>query len=814
MLALFFFQPFTMESAEEDEEKIWDAIEATKASAEQGGQKLLDYLKKWEDFTSKNFSKFPIKMQGLVNRINRLAKGKVAVTAKWMKDLSSGAGKILKARRNAQAAVDLYENFKPNSEDPFQSINLMLQLTEYLDSKCQNEWKDWATNPVSSSMKFMVRSFVKYADTAIRSCRDGAQKAQKLIKDRGGRCFGSKGGKKISRDPKVIAWFELDNGETLCPTGLRAKSLEEVWAGAIENGSAWIWNNGTWIRLKADLGGVYDLLDMYFIAKGSKMPDNMLINWSNNLGRRFAVLKAGAKKAFNLLSFSGIKNRFCKEKILKLSGLESKKQSIREKVGNNLNEFTAKYIFGGETIRSAVNGLVSKLENTVIIEGYIKDENSKGIENASVSVDINGKIATATTNSYGRYEMIMDFKLEPGSRCNISVSHQSYPDKTIKSRIDTQCWDTGIITLSKENKKLIIKPVNPEIYIGDTQTFNIIEIKKNKEISIIKKISFTGTKKGTFTVGHLTAYTQITVKEKSKEKEPSLEDAIKEIKEEEPDPCKEDINNLLSKMEGLKQSVDDTYNKFISASNKFFQKFNTKLADPCKDGILAYCFSTARNCQAEMDGYIAALKDTSTELIMNIGICSASDKYSMSSVLSDVRNMGQKSGQIEQGLAAMQGKLGELLCDENEFIQLGDSVISRGDIDPDFLQDGGGMVEVPGDGTDNDANGLQDEIAQFTGANIVIMVFDSGSAADDVFSVSVSGYGNLGVSPKGGLRSFGLNLPKGSYTLNLTVISTIQGGGTFTVIVSQNGKTIAATTGSAPTGGGTSLNFTVTEEVK
>ncbi len=44
---------------------------------------------------------------------------------------------------------------------------------------------------------------------------------------------------------------------------------------------------------------------------------------------------------------------------------------------------------------------------------------------------------------------------------------------------------------------------------------------------------------------------------------------------------------------------------------------------------------------------------------------------------------------------------------------------------------------------------------------MTFVLYDSGSAKDDTFSLTVSKFGNLGETPNGGQRSYGLNLPPG-----------------------------------------------------
>jgi hypothetical protein len=154
--------------------------------------------------------------------------------------------------------------------------------------------------------------------------------------------------------------------------------------------------------------------------------------------------------------------------------------------------------------------------------------------------------------------------------------------------------------------------------------------------------------------------------------------------------------------------------------------------------------------------------------------------------------------------------LNENGCDENELIQLAQTVPPPPGMDPDFLQAGGIVQELPGDAVDNDADGFQDEgLEGLAGYNVTFLLYDSGQAKDDVFALEVSKFGNLGTTPTGGLRSYGLNLAPGSYVATVTVIKAPDNVGTFTLVVLENGVRIASSSGGPPQGDRVSVPFVV-----
>lgn len=295
----------------------------------------------------------------------------------------------------------------------------------------------------------------------------------------------------------------------------------------------------------------------------------------------------------------------------------------------------------------------------------------------------------------------------------------------------------------------------------------------------------------------------------------SADKAIEGPKED--DICsKASLGGKYALLNELIAEIQSTHARFLAYASKFDKEVNDRAADVCKNGIAAYCYVSALDAANELENLIPQVEDLSTEIIMLLGICPGLAKdmqaegVSLNSVVGSIARTGPNSADAQARLARMQGRLGQFGCDENEVRELGETIIPP-NTDPDFLQDGGNMTEIAGDGVDNDADGLQDESVEgLAGFNVTCVLFDSGNLKDDVFSLAVSGYGNLGVSPKGGLRSFGLNLPKGTYTATVTVINAPDNIGTFTLVILENGIKIASTSGQPPNGGSVSLSFTVT----
>ena len=297
-----------------------------------------------------------------------------------------------------------------------------------------------------------------------------------------------------------------------------------------------------------------------------------------------------------------------------------------------------------------------------------------------------------------------------------------------------------------------------------------------------------------------------------------IEEIIAEVSEEEPDdPCsKKGMRGSFEEANRLAAEVRSNYGRFLGLAAKFNKEANDRAADLCRNGLAAYCFANAQEIAVAITATVDRIRELGSEIIMQLGLCPnlATDMrgegLGINSLVAAISGLGALGDDCDSKLAQMQGRLGELGCDETELVLLGQSVVAPG-MDGDFLQDGGAMVEVPGDAVDNDLDGLQDEaIEGLAGYNLTAVLYDSGPAKDDSFSLAVSGYGSLGTTPRGGLRSYGLNLPRGSYTATVTVISAPDNYGTFTLVILENGRRIAATSGSPAEGASVNLSFTVT----
>ena len=242
----------------------------------------------------------------------------------------------------------------------------------------------------------------------------------------------------------------------------------------------------------------------------------------------------------------------------------------------------------------------------------------------------------------------------------------------------------------------------------------------------------------------------------------SLDAAINDLaNEDQADPCQKDTirKEILAINSGLSESKK-YYNNFIQYYNKISKEINDQNSDPSRNDMIAYSLVSANN---QMDYFGENMKEVNSvgaSLIARAGRCQ--DDIDMFEILQMLSEMNTRQTDMENKWQEITNLLETYGVDLQETMQQGEQFAQQ-NADPNWVQDGGLGVEIMGDGIDNIADGLQDEIAgALVQGNIVIVLFDGGEVMDDVFELYVDGR-NEGDTPPGGRRTYILNLPPGSH---------------------------------------------------
>ena len=842
LFSLLILSSFGFSTVEDEKAQIDNYAKATKDSLEQAKKEFDRVLELWEKYIINEYQNLPKKYHSVINEINNKVKPKIKTTGRYLGGFLSFVTNFLNSEEKAEKFVTEAKKYLPDKSDPYNALNVMLAAMEEIDRRTSVNKKDFFKNPVVSSLKIMINSFNRYLYEAAKNCKKGIVKAQELIKKRGGRCFGGKGGEELAGTPMERAWAKLTKGsEQLCPTGLRTSSLEEVWQSQQDN-EPWIWFRNKWVKLGQSLSDVQNIFNYYRYAYGKKINSTELTNWLVNKHRRFKQLESAAVERFNVLTFRGLgtDSKFCRESILSDAGYSDKRSSILSECENNLEQFKGKYIFSNPSnIRSDSNKIFDILTNTYRFSGVVKDkETDNKVEGAKVEITMGGITKSAKTNDRGYFELKINKKVVSSRSIQIKITRKGYKDTVENTVISKQCANLGVLTISKgkEIESLIISPSSKTIKIGETVSFSVSAKYKDGTVEGLPPglVTFSGADKGVFTgktVGTFTVTasydqfgTSATVTVEEEKKDEDVDEAIKDVKDEdedkeedEIDQCsKEYIKGVISSIKDIILELSTTYSLFSTYNLKFNQELNIQKTKVCKNGIVAYSYAQARGLVNKLYTLKDSLKSKLTALILLSAMCPSDPKNNRPDLKDIISLIAGKGGYAElanKSLAAMTGRLkNEFNCDENEVINRGEKIVPPG-LDPDFLQNGGNMTEVEGDGVDNDGNGLQDDSQiELAGYNVTLVLYDSGRLKDDMFTLSVSGFGTLGTTPRGGLQAFGLNLSPGTYTATVTCIFAPDNVGTYTLNVIYKGRVIGCISGAPPQGGGGSVSFTVPNE--
>ncbi len=266
--------------------------------------------------------------------------------------------------------------------------------------------------------------------------------------------------------------------------------------------------------------------------------------------------------------------------------------------------------------------------------------------------------------------------------------------------------------------------------------------------------------------------------------ENSLEAAINELADDGiGDPCQKDSiqNELLIINSGLSQSKM-YYLNFIQYYDKIMKEINDQNSDPARNDMIAYSLVSANNQITLHESNMEEVKSVGSSLIARAGQCP--DDIQLFEIIKMLSEVNTRQEDMVNKLEEITILLESFGVDIEESLQQGNQFSQQG-ADPNWVQDGGLGVELMGDGIDNIADGLQDEI---TGAlvqgNVVIVLFDAGDVMDDVFGLYVDGR-NEGDTPPGGRRTYPLNLPPGMHQVVIRGKKSDVGPCTYGIIIRE-----------------------------
>jgi len=829
----------------EDKAKVEDALETSQTMSSESQEKLQQFLDGWKKL-EKKYPDLPPEVQRLINKANTAGlKSKIGATQDKFKQFDSGLQSLMDKKEKIDQVIGFYDRYRPDSENPFRSLEVMENLLTDLETLLPKEQE---YEVFKNTTAFLIRTGIRYFKEAIKAAHGGLKDVQKGIQDRAGNCLGYVGGDEYgdSSDPKRKAYEDMTTGDIICYTGVRPVG-GEIWKNT-PGDAVYVWSSDVWTKLDCGISIANDVFKYWRLANESTISASDLIYWcTGNHDELFT--KDAAKGGLRFKEITAIDD--CQERILDILSLKRDLKDLINSTRNNSEVFIAKYIFKKDGVRESADLITKMAKGIVLFEGVVKDSDGKRVSGATVSIKGSFETVSIDTDSRGRFEILAEIPKENqiGLRLKITVTADDYPDFKDETRLQSQCWDMGTFTM-KEKAELIIKPKSSKIIQGETVNFSVLYTDSDGNSndvtsSALKNSKFRGESVGTFSVSatyndlSATAIVKVIKKECKENEKLNTEtyncDCIDGYKKDENDICvpKDDeeaeeeeetggddicsieyIKSLEFLLEFLIADTKLYETELIGYINKFYKEINDQSSDICRNEMIAYCYYSATEIAARMAENVSEIQDLVIEILWLRNGCPDlsqqmdAEGITITNLISSLSGLGS----YKDKLAQMESRLRENGCDEEEVKDDGEKVVPP-EGDPGKRGDGGDYVEIPGDGDDNDGDGQQDEeVEGLSGYNITLVLYDSGSAADDVFSLSVAGYGSLGQTPAGGLRSYGLNLPPGSYTASVTVILAPDDVGTYTLTVLYNGESIGSITGSPPQGSSATLSFTVPSE--
>ncbi len=428
-----------------DEQKatLNEALSSSKDIATESQEKLTEMLNNW-NILKDNFQSLPPELQDAINRAEKDGfTAKVNFTLGKLKQFEGGLKEVMDVKEDIEKAVNFYERYAPNSENPFRSLEVMSNFFKDIEKLLPKEDKYEAIN---SPVTFMIRTGINYFRDGIDLALGGLKDVQKQIRDRAGNCIGYIGGDGTadSSDPKRKAFTDLGTGNVICYSGVRPVG-GEVWTDETGN-SVYIWSSNKWTEMKAAFGLVTEIFSNWRLAHGSVITADEMIRWCNSNQRLYAEARNWGQQEFTRLAAMD----FCREDILEKRNRYSDWMSLMESVNTDRQLFVAKYIFDKDGIRESTKILTGIMYDNVLFRGLVEDSEGDRISNASVAITTPSGTRSDETDG-GRFSILMEMAEanRNGSPIEINVKAAGYPDLKVNSRIYTQCQDLGVIRLEK-----------------------------------------------------------------------------------------------------------------------------------------------------------------------------------------------------------------------------------------------------------------------------------------------------------------------------------------------------------------------------
>jgi hypothetical protein len=486
-----------------DKATVEDVIETTQKTSKETQEKIQEGLDKWKKLESDSKGLSPSHpLRIMIDKVNATGfKNKIGAYQKHFKRFDSGLSNLLAKKEKLDNIIHFYDRYKPDAQNPFRSLEVLNNVFTDVESLLPKE-KEYEY--FRNTTVWLIRTGIGYYKMAIGNALNGLKNIQKLIKDRAGDCIGYIGGDGTAdrSDPKRKAFVDLNTGDIICYTGLRpvGGKIYTNQTGA----NVYIWDSKKWTKFACGLGDVEHVFLDYRLAYGSTATSDRMIYLCNQ--RLGEITKARARGLMQFNRISTIQDYSCRYYILEKLGKLRDLQSFMYDVDHNQKLFVAKYIFKKDGVRISAEMFAKIVTENVKFEGYVKDENDKGIPFASVSIEAGSQVTTVITNKYGNFNVLTKIpeKDHSGIEIRIKATADNYLDFEEKTVLQGQCMNLGKLEM-KVDGQLIIQPASSTISMGETVDFSVLYIdadglSSDVTTSALTNSQFTGYSAGTFPV--------------------------------------------------------------------------------------------------------------------------------------------------------------------------------------------------------------------------------------------------------------------------------------------------------------------------
>lgn len=233
-------------------------------------------------------------------------------------------------------------------------------------------------------------------------------------------------------------------------------------------------------------------------------------------------------------------------------------------------------------------------------------------------------------------------------------------------------------------------------------------------------------------------------------------------------------------------SANNSYQNFIGNYNLFHSEVNKQVANPAENHLIFKCI---RNMELAIGTYpktLTVINAMITHLIPRI------DCSQVTITIADIAGISERTSSNREDMitkiAEVKSVLKQYGADEDNVTENGQSNTDDNE-DSEFAGAGGTGEEIAGDSFDQDGDGEQDEGTAMMGENNVgIRIYDSGSAKDDSFYLTVRGQIGGGTTDPGAGQWFYFKLLPGRYEAILNVILAPDDIGTYTIKIFERGN--------------------------